>query len=368
VSVAEHQLGAGAVVAATGPAVVYAVEGDVSVVVGSDRVLLRPGDAVAGADLVVAGSGRALVVGVPAVVAAQVAAERCFRADARNHYSWGDGCDGWRLVEHPALSVRQERMPPGTTETTHVHIEAHQVFYVLTGRPVMALPDREYPLAPGASIAVPPRVPHQMRNRGPGDSTFLAISAPATAADRSDVDCALVAPPVTVRRLAVDEWNLARTFRLAALAADPAAFGGSHADVAALDEAAWRAELERDTWLVAFAGPVPVGVTVFSPHDTYPDGAPQLGAMWVGPSWRRQGVATALEAAARAAARRNGAASIGLWVTAGNDDARAVYERLGYHASDATKPAPRDPRVPMFRMLRDVNPGPAIGVPSETRG
>ena len=29
------------------------------------------------------------------------------------HYTWGDGCDGWHLVKGADLSVIQERMPPG---------------------------------------------------------------------------------------------------------------------------------------------------------------------------------------------------------------------------------------------------------------
>lgn len=27
------------------------------------------------------------------------------------HYVWGEGCDGWNLVDGPGLSVKQERMP-----------------------------------------------------------------------------------------------------------------------------------------------------------------------------------------------------------------------------------------------------------------
>jgi len=28
------------------------------------------------------------------------------------HYSWGNACDGWHLVQNSALSVIEERMPP----------------------------------------------------------------------------------------------------------------------------------------------------------------------------------------------------------------------------------------------------------------
>mgnify|MGYP001602642574 CR=1 FL=1 len=49
------------------------------------------------------------------------------------HYTWGDRCDGWHLVRTTGLSIIEERMPPGTTETRHHHVHAHQFFYVLEG-------------------------------------------------------------------------------------------------------------------------------------------------------------------------------------------------------------------------------------------
>jgi hypothetical protein len=37
------------------------------------------------------------------------------------HYIWGEGCDGWHLVQPDSLSVFQERMPPGCSEKMHLH-------------------------------------------------------------------------------------------------------------------------------------------------------------------------------------------------------------------------------------------------------
>jgi len=51
-------------------------------------------------------------------------------------YSWGGGCDGWHLLKSPALSVIQECVPPGGTETRHVHQQAQQFFFVLSGEAV----------------------------------------------------------------------------------------------------------------------------------------------------------------------------------------------------------------------------------------
>jgi hypothetical protein len=45
-------------------------------------------------------------------------------ATTAEHYAWGAGCDGWHLVRAPALSVIQERMPPGAAEVRHRHAVA----------------------------------------------------------------------------------------------------------------------------------------------------------------------------------------------------------------------------------------------------
>ena len=53
--------------------------------------------------------------------------------DSVEHYTWGDGCDGWRLVDRAELSVIHERMPPGSSEARHYHERARQLFFVLSG-------------------------------------------------------------------------------------------------------------------------------------------------------------------------------------------------------------------------------------------
>ena len=160
-----------------------------------------------------------------------------------------------------------------------------------------------------------------------------------------------------IGRLAPDDWPLARSLRLAALAADPEGFGGSYARDAALTGQQWRDDVERDLWMVARdQDGTPAGLAVLYPHDTFPDGAPQLGSMWVAPQWRGRGVARRLVTTITAEARRLGADALGLWVTAGNEQARGVYAKLGFHLTGAMKPAPRDPAVAMHRMLRRIDP------------
>jgi mannose-6-phosphate isomerase-like protein (cupin superfamily) len=85
------------------------------------------------------------------------------------HYSWGEVCDGWRLLATPGLSVIEERMPPGSSEQRHHHDRARQFFYRLQS---------------GEGIEVHPAQKHQAFNREAVDARFLVISQPSTQGDR----------------------------------------------------------------------------------------------------------------------------------------------------------------------------------------
>lgn len=104
------------------------------------------------------------------------------------HYTWGGVCDGWHLLKSPALSVIQERVPPGGAETRHYHEHAQQFFFVLSGEAVMELENKEIILGPQQGLAVPPGSPHRLRNSGNMDLSFLVISAPPSHSDRVTIE------------------------------------------------------------------------------------------------------------------------------------------------------------------------------------
>lgn len=104
------------------------------------------------------------------------------------HYTWGKVCDGWHLLNSPGLSVIQELVPPGASEARHYHGKSQQFFFVLTGEGVMELADGEVVLGPRQGLAVPPKTPHRLLNRGRKDLTFLVISAPMSHGDRVAVE------------------------------------------------------------------------------------------------------------------------------------------------------------------------------------
>ena len=101
-----------------------------------------------------------------------------------DHYTWGDGCDGWHLVRSPALSVIQERMPPGTAESRHRHANARQFFFVLAGELTIERDGAVLVLRAGEGLEIAPGEAHQVLNEAGDDAEFLVISQPPSHGDR----------------------------------------------------------------------------------------------------------------------------------------------------------------------------------------
>jgi mannose-6-phosphate isomerase-like protein (cupin superfamily) len=109
---------------------------------------------------------------------------RVVSAATVEHYVWGDGCDGWHLVRGDALSVIEERMPPGTAESRHRHARSRQFFYVLRGALRIEVEGRVHDLGPGDGVEVAPTLAHQVTNTGSTPARFLVISQPPSHGDR----------------------------------------------------------------------------------------------------------------------------------------------------------------------------------------
>ena len=100
------------------------------------------------------------------------------------HYSWGDGCDGWHLVQTPTLSVIEERMPPGTSEVRHYHQNSTQFFYVLVGTLSVEISGEEFALTAGQGVQIAAGKAHRIRNQSLVDIKFLVVSNPPSHGDR----------------------------------------------------------------------------------------------------------------------------------------------------------------------------------------
>lgn len=105
-------------------------------------------------------------------------------AQNAEHYTWGDGCDGWHLVKSDSLSIIQERMPPGTAEVKHYHEKSHQFFFVLSGEATLEIGEKTSRLKAHEGIEIPPFVPHQIRNDTLDDVIFTVTSMPKSHGDR----------------------------------------------------------------------------------------------------------------------------------------------------------------------------------------
>ena len=102
------------------------------------------------------------------------------------HYVWGAGCDGWKLLDGADLSVIEERVPPGASESRHRHVHARQFFYVLSGEATFEMQGAVPRLRAGEGVHVPPGAAHQLRNDSALDIRFLVVSAPRSHGDRSE--------------------------------------------------------------------------------------------------------------------------------------------------------------------------------------
>ena len=109
---------------------------------------------------------------------------RSTRRASAGHYTWGQGCDGWRLLKQENLSLIEERMPPGSAEVRHYHDAARQFFYILAGEAVMEVDGETLTLARGDGLHIPPGTPHRMRNVSAEAVEFLVISQPPSHGDR----------------------------------------------------------------------------------------------------------------------------------------------------------------------------------------
>ena len=103
------------------------------------------------------------------------------------HYRWGEGCDGWRLLDQPGLSVIEEQVPAGCGEIVHRHAHARQCFYLLSGAACIEVEGESIPLRAGQALEVPPGSAHRFHNPGSVPVRFLVISSPNTRGDRQDL-------------------------------------------------------------------------------------------------------------------------------------------------------------------------------------
>lgn len=104
------------------------------------------------------------------------------------HYIWGDNCDSWVLADTPGLSIKQEKMPPGTREKLHVHQAAQQFFFILSGTACFYLGDKKEVIQEKCGILISANTTHYIDNDSDSVLDFLVISQPSTNQDRTVIE------------------------------------------------------------------------------------------------------------------------------------------------------------------------------------
>lgn len=104
------------------------------------------------------------------------------------HYQWGDGCDGWVLVDTGTLSVKQERMPAKTEEALHYHEKAQQFFFILKGIATFDVENKRIEVEEGGGFHIVPGEKHRIINNTTEDIEFILSSQPSTNNDRFNCD------------------------------------------------------------------------------------------------------------------------------------------------------------------------------------
>ena len=103
------------------------------------------------------------------------------------HYSWGKECAGWHLVKSDNLSIIQERMPPGSSESIHYHQHAEQFFYILSGTALMKLEKESLIINSNEGVHIKAGLCHQLSNYGRAELHFIVTSIPPSHGDKIEL-------------------------------------------------------------------------------------------------------------------------------------------------------------------------------------
>jgi len=159
---------------------------------------------------------------------------------------------------------------------------------------------------------------------------------------------------------AISEQNVSafRAVRLRALLDSPSAFGSTYAREAEFDDAKWLERAanmsgQRGAGFLALDGNEPCGIIGALLNGDEPHIA-QVVSMWVAPTYRRGGIASALIGAIGSWSQAHGVHTLRLMVTSCNQGAIEFYKRCGFAMTGNTEPYPHDPALIEYEMARSV--------------
>src|SRR5215207_1108809 len=160
-----------------------------------------------------------------------------------------------------------------------------------------------------------------------------------------------------VRRLTHNDSAVLKDIWLRALADTPTAFGARYTDEVAKPESYWQELTQQivgatDQMVLVASIESHVCGLIHALIDPQQRDVVQLGAMWIDPAVRRQGIARELVDMVTAWAQHEHVHRLALWVTEGNLVAIQTYERLGFQDTGQRAAFPTNPMLAMRQMTR----------------
>lgn len=160
---------------------------------------------------------------------------------------------------------------------------------------------------------------------------------------------------VVLHPLSSDHWYLLRDARLAALRESPQAFLATHEREFAFDEERWRDEFTRGAWYVGHWDGKQVGMVGVTRDPEAPVAECYIEYVWIAPEHRGKGVGTMMMRSLLDRLQESGVKRAHLWVLSDNEDAKRLYERLGFEGPNGRQPLKKDPGRSEERFSRELS-------------
>jgi len=104
------------------------------------------------------------------------------------HYTWGNNCGAWVLLQSEYAIIKEEIMPPSAEESLHYHTKMEQLFYILEGQANFFIDKEVHIVNQQEAIKAAPNQHHKICNHSNEPIRFLVISFPGKLDDRIEVN------------------------------------------------------------------------------------------------------------------------------------------------------------------------------------
>lgn len=245
-----------------------------------------------------------------------------------------------------------EHMPPGESESAHIHDRAHQLFHVVAGVLNIEVAGGTLVAMTGDTLEVPPGTFHRAFTDPNESATFIVFSTPTTDDDRRSTT--MIVPSRGVTRRA-DERDVPELVRLRRLMFEEMGLDTSDIGWEAAAHRVIAQEMASDR-LIAVVADVPTtagalaasGIVQFEVGLPVPGiespGRAHISSMSTDREHRRRGLASAILDDLLQVCAARGVEVIGLHATA---HGRSIYERRGFQTRDG------NPEMRLIRRIGD---------------